>query len=106
MYLDRIAIPHATLEDTFSALSPFITKYEPEEYEKTMENCSKINAATRKLLTEREAFEQNLVRAQFSLSVSLFDRSSMNTTKTDPSVLYIIGCNGEQRGGIYKLFDL
>ncbi|KAK5823056.1 hypothetical protein F5H01DRAFT_333468 [Linnemannia elongata] len=61
MYLDRIAIPHATLEDTFSALSPFITKYEPEEYEKTMENCSKINAATRKLLTEREAFEQNLV---------------------------------------------
>ncbi|KAF9541032.1 RNA-binding protein 4F [Mortierella hygrophila] len=61
MYLDRIAIPHVTLEDTFSALSPLISKYEPEEYEKTMENCSKINAATRKLLTEREAFEQNLV---------------------------------------------
>ena len=72
MYLDRIAIPHVTLEDTFSALSPFISKYEPEEYEKTMENCSKINAATRKLLTEREAFEQNLVKAQFSLGVSLF----------------------------------
>ncbi|KAF9137019.1 Splicing factor [Linnemannia schmuckeri] len=61
MYLDRIATPHATLEETFSALSPFISKYEPEEYEKTMESCSKINAATRKLLTEREAFEQNLV---------------------------------------------
>ncbi|KAF8934884.1 Splicing factor [Haplosporangium gracile] len=34
---------------------------QPEEYEKTMESCSKINAATRKLLTEREAFEQSLV---------------------------------------------
>lgn len=78
MYLDRIAVPHVTLEDTFSALSPFISKYEPEEYEKTMENCSKINAATRKLLTEREAFEQNLVRAQFILGVSLFDWSCMN----------------------------
>ncbi|KAG0206204.1 RNA-binding protein 4F [Mortierella sp. NVP41] len=60
MYLDRIAIPHATLEETFSALSSFISKYEPEEYEKSMVHCNGIAAATRKLLSERQTLEQNL----------------------------------------------
>lgn len=61
MYLDRIAIPHVTLDETFSALSSFITKYEPEEYEQSMGKFSKINAASRKLFTEREVYEQGLV---------------------------------------------
>ncbi|KAG0375227.1 RNA-binding protein 4F [Mortierella sp. AD032] len=61
IYLDRIAIPHTTLDDTFSALSAFMTKYEPQEYEKSMASFSGIAAATRKLFSEREAFEQNLV---------------------------------------------
>ncbi|KAG0278386.1 RNA-binding protein 4F [Linnemannia exigua] len=61
MYLDRIAIPHVTLDETFSALSAFMTNYEPQEYEKSMSNFSGIAAATRKLFSEREAFEQNLV---------------------------------------------
>lgn len=71
MYLDRIAIPHVTLDETFSALSSFITKYEPEEYEKSMGNFSKINAATRKLFTEREVYEQGLVRPKYCYSAML-----------------------------------
>ncbi|KAG0310995.1 RNA-binding protein 4F [Linnemannia gamsii] len=67
MFLDRIAIPHVGLDETFSALSSFITKYEPEEYEKFMENFSKINAATRKLFTEREVYEQGLVASGNSM---------------------------------------
>ena len=63
MYLDRIAIPHATLEETFSSLSSFISSYEPEDYEKSMVHCNSIAATTRKLLSERESFEQSLVRA-------------------------------------------
>ncbi|KAF9100385.1 RNA-binding protein 4F [Mortierella sp. GBA35] len=61
MYLDRIAIAHATLEETFSALSSFISKYEPEEYEKSMVHCNGIAAVTRKLLSERQTLEQNLL---------------------------------------------
>ncbi|KAF9901075.1 RNA-binding protein 4F [Linnemannia zychae] len=60
MYLERIAIPHAELDETFSSLSAFMTKYEPQQYEAAMTEFSKVAAPTRKQLFEREAFEQNL----------------------------------------------
>ncbi|KAG0298187.1 RNA-binding protein 4F [Linnemannia gamsii] len=114
MYLDRIAIPHVTLDETFSALSSFITKYEPEEYEKSMGNFSKINAATRKLFTEREVYEQGLVatgnsaeaftsylnyemrpeRRHFARTRTLFERAVANSQKPgydlDPKEVSVI----------------
>ncbi|KAF9920650.1 Splicing factor [Linnemannia zychae] len=67
MYLDRITIPHFALEETFSALSSFISKYEPEDYEESMVNCSKVVTNTRKLLSERETFEENLINTSYSV---------------------------------------
>ncbi|KAF9133230.1 Splicing factor [Mortierella sp. 14UC] len=61
MYLDRITIPHVALDETFSSLSAFMTKYAPQEYEMAMADFSRVAAPIRKQLSEREAFEQNLM---------------------------------------------
>ncbi|KAF9191909.1 Splicing factor [Haplosporangium sp. Z 11] len=61
MYLGRIAIPHADQENTFSSLSSFISQYDNQDYEASMIQNNKIMSNTRKLLTEREKFEESLV---------------------------------------------
>ncbi|KAF9961119.1 hypothetical protein BGZ72_004883 [Mortierella alpina] len=61
MYLERIAVPHADQESTFSSLSSFISQHNNADYENTMVQCNKIMGNTRKLLSERERFEQDLV---------------------------------------------
>ncbi|KAF9290597.1 Squamous cell carcinoma antigen recognized by T-cells 3 [Mortierella alpina] len=61
MYLERIAIPHADQENTFSSLSSFISQHDNADYENTMVQSNKIMSNTRKLLSERERFEQDLV---------------------------------------------
>ncbi|KAF9939370.1 Splicing factor [Mortierella alpina] len=69
MYLERIAIPHADQESTFSSLSSFISQYDNTDYENTMVQNNKIMGNTRKLLSERERFEQDLVSTSNSLEV-------------------------------------
>ncbi|KAG0365729.1 Splicing factor [Gamsiella multidivaricata] len=61
MFIDRVAIPHSELEDTFSSLSSFITQYDGENYENTMVHCNKIASVTRNALSEIEGYEQQLV---------------------------------------------
>ncbi|KAF9946278.1 Splicing factor [Mortierella alpina] len=67
MYLERIAIPHADQESTFSSLSSFVSQYDNTDYENTMVQNNKIMSSTRKLLSEREKFEQDLVSTGNSL---------------------------------------
>ncbi|KAG0266470.1 Splicing factor [Mortierella polycephala] len=67
MYLGRIAIPHADQENTFSSLSSFISQYDNQDYEASMIQNNKIMSNTRKLLTEREKFEESLVSTGNSL---------------------------------------
>ncbi|KAG0211431.1 Splicing factor [Mortierella sp. GBA30] len=67
MYLERIAVPHTEQESTFSGLSSFISQYNSKDYEKSMVESSKIMSNTRKLLSEREQFEQELVTTNNSL---------------------------------------
>ncbi|KAF9918833.1 hypothetical protein BX616_005211 [Lobosporangium transversale] len=59
-YLDRIAIPHADLENTFSSLSSFITKYDGQVYEESMIESNRIVGFTRKVLAKLEPFEEQL----------------------------------------------
>ncbi|KAI8603478.1 hypothetical protein EDD21DRAFT_30438 [Dissophora ornata] len=61
MHMDRIAVPHTELDDTFSSLSSFITQYDGQAYEQTMVQSNSIVSITRKQLSEVEQFEQQLV---------------------------------------------
>ncbi|KAF9571168.1 RNA-binding protein 4F [Mortierella alpina] len=67
MYQERIAIPHADQESTFSSLSSFISEHDNTDYENTMVQNNKIMSNTRKLLSERETFEQDLISTGNSL---------------------------------------
>ncbi|CAO3571089.1 unnamed protein product [Mortierella alpina] len=67
MYLERIAIPHADQESTFSSLSSFVSQYDNSDYENTMVQNNKTMSNTRKLLSEREKFEQDLISTGNSL---------------------------------------
>ncbi|KAG0307311.1 Splicing factor [Dissophora globulifera] len=67
MYLNRIAIPHVELEDTFSSLSSFITKYEGESYEEAMVQCNSIASKTRRLLSALTPHEDELIATGNSL---------------------------------------
>lgn len=61
MFLARIAIPHSELENTFSELSSFISKYDGQDYENSMVQSNKIAAATRDQLAKLQPFEDQLV---------------------------------------------
>ncbi|KAG0234651.1 Squamous cell carcinoma antigen recognized by T-cells 3 [Mortierella sp. GBA43] len=67
MFMERIAIPHATLEDTFSSLSSFTSKYDGDNYEETMVKYNKIASTTRTQLSKLEPFEEQLVSTSNSL---------------------------------------
>ncbi|KAG0010861.1 Squamous cell carcinoma antigen recognized by T-cells 3 [Entomortierella chlamydospora] len=60
IYLERIAIPHSELEDTFSGFSSFISKYCGQDYEESMVQSNKIVNATRELLENLVPFEEHL----------------------------------------------
>ncbi|KAF9362178.1 Splicing factor, partial [Mortierella sp. NVP85] len=60
MFLDRIAIPHSKLDETFSSLSSFISQYDGSDYESSMVQSNKIASATRSLLSKLEPFEDQL----------------------------------------------
>lgn len=61
MFMERIATPHLSLEETFSSLSSFTTQYDSNDYEKTMVQNNKIASASRSLLSNLEPFEEQLV---------------------------------------------
>jgi hypothetical protein len=61
MFLDRIAIPHSKLDETFSSLSSFISQYDGSDYENSMVQSNKIASAARSLLSKLEPFEEQLV---------------------------------------------
>ncbi|KAG0000284.1 RNA-binding protein 4F [Entomortierella chlamydospora] len=67
IYLERIAIPHSELEDTFSGFSSFISKYCGQDYEESMVQSNKIVNATRELLENLVPFEEHLVTANNNL---------------------------------------
>lgn len=60
MYRERLATPHATLADTFSDFSTFITTNDNDNYEKEMIEANKIYAATLKDVQARDDWELKL----------------------------------------------
>lgn len=64
MYLQRLAIPHKCLSDTFSDFSSFITTYDNNNYEKELVSANKIYQNTLKALELRTRWEQSLYEAR------------------------------------------
>lgn len=60
MYLDRLAVPHLTISDTFSDYSTFITAYDNDHYEQELVRASKIYAGSLKTLQARDQWESAL----------------------------------------------
>lgn len=64
-YQERLSVIHATIQDTFSEFSTFITEnYGPEEYEQIMVASNKRFSQTVQLLNEREDFERRIGNAK------------------------------------------
>ncbi|KND03481.1 uncharacterized protein SPPG_00965 [Spizellomyces punctatus DAOM BR117] len=61
MYLKRLRIPHAQLEETFSDYSGFESKYDSEQYEKHLTSANASVAKTRVEVELREPYEKALV---------------------------------------------
>lgn len=64
MFMERIAIPHSKLEETFSSLSSFITQYGGNDYKvyaSAMAENNKIASASRSQLSKLDPFEEQLV---------------------------------------------
>lgn len=57
MYLQRLAVPHAYIEDTFSQYSTFITAHYNDNYEDEMLKGNKIYAGTKKAVEYRDKWE-------------------------------------------------
>ncbi|KAK9453760.1 hypothetical protein V1511DRAFT_461805 [Dipodascopsis uninucleata] len=57
LYLSRLKIPHANLEQTFSDFSSFITQYDNNNYEKELVAANKLVADTRKLISQYQEHE-------------------------------------------------
>ncbi|KAI4099688.1 MAG: hypothetical protein LQ339_005853 [Xanthoria mediterranea] len=65
-FLDRLRTPHATWDQTFQMFSTFISRYEDNSYEKTMETVNKECATTKAAYGAREMFEFALTKAHGS----------------------------------------
>ncbi|KAF0501356.1 pre-mrna splicing factor 24 [Gigaspora margarita] len=61
MYTDRLKVPHATVEKTFSDYSSFITKYDNSNYEKCMVESNMFFSQAKRRYYERDHYEQALV---------------------------------------------
>ncbi|KAA8915663.1 hypothetical protein TRICI_002175 [Trichomonascus ciferrii] len=57
MYLQRLAVPHAYIEDTFSQYSTFITAHYNNDYEEEMLKANKIYAGAKKAVEYRDKWE-------------------------------------------------
>ncbi|KAJ2718974.1 Splicing factor, partial [Coemansia sp. Cherry 401B] len=68
VFFERLAQPHAGLEDTFAMYSEFTTRYNEAEYEQRMIEANKVASDTRTRCTQRNAFEDDLVASNGSWS--------------------------------------
>lgn len=67
MYLQRLAEPHLTLSDTHQLYSTFISTFAADQdYEANMVASQQIYNKTRKLVDQRERYEDGLASARFS----------------------------------------
>ena len=67
MYLQRLAEPHLTLSDTHQLYSTFISTFAADQdYEANMVASQQIYNKTRKLVDQRERYEDGLASANFS----------------------------------------
>ncbi|GAA5854941.1 hypothetical protein JCM9279_003579 [Rhodotorula babjevae] len=66
MYLARLKIPHLDIAETFSAYSSFVTKFDNENYDKSLPAANKIFSATAKKADERYPEEEKLKAAGYS----------------------------------------
>ncbi|TVY46832.1 putative RNA-binding protein [Lachnellula occidentalis] len=60
LFLDRLQIPHTTWEETSSAFSMFITKYDEPAWESTMVQVVKLAQEAKDLYSKREDHESKL----------------------------------------------
>ncbi|CAG8631563.1 10248_t:CDS:10, partial [Dentiscutata heterogama] len=67
MYLDRLKVPHATIEKTFSDYSSFITKYDNSDYEKCMVESNSFFSQAKRRYYERDHYEQALAASENAL---------------------------------------
>ncbi|CAG8647696.1 25520_t:CDS:10, partial [Dentiscutata erythropus] len=61
MYLDRLKVPHATIEKSYSDYSSFITKYDNSNYETCMVESNTFFSQAKRRYYERDHYEQALV---------------------------------------------
>lgn len=67
MYLQRLAEPHLSLSDTHQLYSTFISTFAADQdYEANMVASQQIYNKTRKLVDQRERYEDGLLSAKFS----------------------------------------
>ncbi|RHZ79064.1 hypothetical protein Glove_152g72 [Diversispora epigaea] len=67
MYLDRLKIPHSTLEKTFTDYSSFITKYNNDNYESLMIESNSLFSEAKSQYYKRDKYEQELIDSNFTL---------------------------------------
>lgn len=61
VYLARLRVPHAAIEDTFQAFSQFVTQnLPPQQYEAEMMGANSVVAESRNILRQREQYEDSL----------------------------------------------
>ncbi|SPO40354.1 uncharacterized protein PSFLO_05836 [Pseudozyma flocculosa] len=60
-YLARLRVPHVCIDDTFQSYSRFVTNHLPaESYETELLAANKVFASSKKVLAEREQYEDSL----------------------------------------------
>ncbi|RKP07576.1 hypothetical protein THASP1DRAFT_30611 [Thamnocephalis sphaerospora] len=79
LYMERLAICHAAIEDTFSRFSPLVTQYCNQQYEAIMVEANTVKQASERALAAREPFEARLTfssnaRGAFSAYISFEKR--------------------------------
>ncbi|KAI5805854.1 hypothetical protein EDC01DRAFT_715678 [Geopyxis carbonaria] len=68
IYKERLQTPHATISDTFSAFSSFVTQFDNENYEEVLVHYNKLYSAAAGKYSDREIYETNLLREIQSVS--------------------------------------
>ncbi|CBQ71022.1 conserved hypothetical protein [Sporisorium reilianum SRZ2] len=61
VYLARLKVPHAAIDDTFQAFSSFVTQHlSPQQYESEMSAANGLVAESKAVLRQRERYEDSL----------------------------------------------
>ncbi|GAA5990216.1 hypothetical protein JCM11641_001820 [Rhodosporidiobolus odoratus] len=66
LYLARLAVPHLSISETFSAYSSFITKFDNATYDEALPAANKVFSAANKKVEERFEEEDKLSKSSFS----------------------------------------